>query len=112
MLSRTAISILLAFPAALVVALAPAAHADVFDMCPGGHEGVVGGHTTCDFADNVQSAFYACGMCHEFPAYSPVTGERYEMSCEGMYPARFSDGEVLKSTRCYTEASDAEVVIW
>src|ERR1700722_396053 len=50
MFSRTAISILLAFPTALVVALAPAAHADVFDMCPGGHEGVVGGHTTCDFA--------------------------------------------------------------
>jgi hypothetical protein len=51
-------------------------------------------------------------MCHEFPAYSPVTGERYEMSCEGMYPAHFNDGQVVKSTRCYTEASDAEVVIW
>jgi hypothetical protein len=37
MFSRTAIPILLAFPTALVVALAPAAHADVFDMCPGGH---------------------------------------------------------------------------
>ena len=100
-----------AVAAAIGLGKAPA-HADVFDMCPGGHDGVVGGHTTCEFADNVQRAFYACGMCHEFPAYSPVTGERYEMDCEGMYPAQFTDGEVLKSTRCYTEASDAEVVIW
>jgi hypothetical protein len=111
MLSRSAISILLTFPTALVVALAPAAHADVFDMCPDGREGVIGGHTTCAFADNVQSAFYASGMSHDFIAYSPVTGERYEMSCEGMYPAHFNDGQVVKSTRCYA-GDNAEVVIW
>jgi hypothetical protein len=87
------------------------AHADVFDMCPDGREGVVGGHTTCDFAENVRSAFYASGMMHNFVAYSPVTGERYEMDCEGMYPAQFRTGETLKSTRCYG-GDDAEVVIW
>jgi hypothetical protein len=111
MLSRTAISILLTFPTALVVALAPAAHADVFDICPGGREGVVGGHTTCAFANNVQSAFYASGMSHDFLASSPVTGERYEMSCEGMYPAHFRTGEVVESTLCYA-GDNAEVVIW
>jgi hypothetical protein len=87
------------------------AHADVFDMCPDGREGVVGGHTTCDFAENVRGAFYASGMSNDFVAYSPVTGERYEISCEGMYPAKFSDGETLKSTRCYG-GDNAEVVIW
>ncbi len=96
----------------LSTALAPYAKADVFDMCPDGHEGVVGGHTTCPFAENVRQAFLASGMSHHFPAYSPVTGETYAMDCEGEYPAYFSDGAVVTSTRCYTTASDAEVVVW
>ena len=87
------------------------AHADVFTMCPSGQDGVVGGHTTCAFADNVALAFYASGMSHNFPAYSPSTGERYEMDCDGIYPAYFGDGVVLKSTRCYG-GDGAEVVIW
>jgi hypothetical protein len=37
------------------------AHADVFTMCPSGHEGVVGGHTTCAFAENVQRVFLRLG---------------------------------------------------
>ncbi len=97
---------------ALSTALAPHAKADVFDMCPDGHEGVVGGHTTCPFAENVRQAFFNSGMSHHFPAYSPVTGETYAMDCEGEYPAYFSDGAVVTSTRCYTTASDAEVVVW
>jgi hypothetical protein len=101
-----------AFALALApLALAPAAHADVFDMCPGGREGVVGGHTTCAFADNVRSAFYASGMSQDFIAYSPVTGDRFDVSCAGMYPARFRDGSVLNSTRCYA-GDNAEVVLW
>jgi hypothetical protein len=31
----------------------PTAKADVFVMCPDGHEGVVGEHTSCPFARNV-----------------------------------------------------------
>lgn len=100
----------IAVAAAVGLSTAPA-HADVFDMCPDGQEGVVGGHTTCDFAENVRSAFYASGKSNEFIAYSPVTGERYDMSCEGMYPAHFSNGAVVKSTRCYG-GDNAEVVIW
>jgi hypothetical protein len=87
------------------------AYADVFDMCPDGQEGVVGGHTTCDFADNVRSAYYASGRLNDFVAYSPVTGERYEMSCESGYSARFTNGAVVTSTRCYG-GDNAEVVIW
>jgi hypothetical protein len=96
---------------AAAVALAPHAQADVFDMCPDGHEGVVGGHTSCEFAYNVGLGFDACGGCHHFPAYSPRTGERYEMDCEGNYPAYFSNGHVLNSTRCYA-GENAEVVLW
>jgi len=44
-------------------------------------------------------------------AYSPVTGERYEMSCEAGYPAHFSNGAVVNSTRCFG-GDNAEVVIW
>jgi len=39
------------------LALAPYAHAGVSDMCPGGHEGVAGGRTTIDFAENLRTAF-------------------------------------------------------
>src|SRR6476646_10286014 len=88
-----------AVAAAVGLSAAPA-HADVFDMCPDGQEGVVGGHTSCDFAENVRSAFYASGMLNDFVAYSPVTGERYEMSCEGDYRAHFTGGAVVNSTRC------------
>lgn len=99
-----------AIAAAVGLSTAPA-HADVFDMCPDGHEGVVGGHTTCDFAENVRSAFYASGELNNFVAYSPVTGERYEMSCQGEYPAYFTGGAVVNSTRCYG-GDNAEVVVW
>ena len=91
--------------------LAAPARADVFIMCPDGHEGVVGGHTSCGFAENVRAAFYASGMSQEVVAFSPATLERYEMVCAGMYPAHFADGQVLMSTRCYG-GDNAEVVIW
>lgn len=84
----------------------------IFVMCPGGGEGVVGGHTTCAFADNVRRAFYACGRCNEFTAFSPVTNEEYAMECETDYIAHFTNGAALPATRCDTESSNAEVVIW
>jgi hypothetical protein len=83
----------------------------VFTICPDGHEGVVGGHTTCAFAANVRQTFYATGMSNSFTAFSPVTGEPYQMTCVGRYPAYFSDGSTMISTRCYA-GENAEVVIW
>lgn len=99
------------FAAAAALGLAAPAQADVFTVCPSGNEGVVGGHTSCAFAENVRSAFYASGMNNVVVAYSPVTGERYVMACTGRYSAYFTDGQVLVSTRCYGGAN-AEVVLW
>jgi hypothetical protein len=84
---------------------------DVFTICPDGHEGVVGGHTSCEFAANVRQIFYASGMSTNFTAYSPITGQGYDMTCVGRYPAYFSDGSTKVSTRCYA-GDNAEVVIW
>ena len=84
---------------------------DVFSICPDGREGVVGGRTTCAFAANVRQMFYASGMSNDITAYSPVTGEAYEMTCVGGYSAYFSDGSTKVSTRCYG-GDNAEVVIW
>jgi hypothetical protein len=86
-------------------------HTDVFTICPDGHEGVVGGHTSCAFAANVRQIFYATGMANNFTAFSPITGDGYEMTCVGRYPAVFNDGSTMISTRCYG-GDNAEVVIW
>ena len=93
------------------VTFAAPAHADVFDICPDGREGVVGGHTSCDFAENVREVYFGSGQPAHFVAYSPVTGDRYEMDCESGYSARFSDGGVRDSIRCYA-GENAEVVVW
>lgn len=92
-------------------AVAPPGGATVFSICPDGHEGVVGGHTSCAFAENVRRTFYASGMADTFTAFSPVTGDAYEMTCAGRYPAYFEDGSTMISTRCYG-GNNAEVVIW
>ena len=57
---------------ALLFGAAPA-HADVFTICPSGHEGVVGGHTTCLFAENVQRAFWASGGARNSSRPRPPT---------------------------------------
>ncbi|UXA04433.1 hypothetical protein KXD96_15500 [Mycobacterium sp. SMC-2] len=92
-------------------ALPPPGGTDIFTICPDGHEGVVGGHTSCAFAENVRRTFYNSGMANTFTAYSPVTGDAYEMTCAGRYPAYFTDGTTKVSTRCYG-GDNAEVVIW
>ncbi|UQX09648.1 hypothetical protein [Candidatus Mycobacterium methanotrophicum] len=84
-----------------------------FVMCGDGREGVVGGHTSCLFAENVRRAFYAADDGADIVAYSPVTGERYEMSCTAGYRAHFDDGSQRIATRCVGGDNDsAEVVIW
>jgi|GEM_PF-2040169 len=92
-------------------ALPPPGGTTVFTICPDGHEGVVGGHTSCAFAENVRRTFYNSGMSNTFTAFSPVTGDAYEMTCAGRYPAYFTDGTTTISTRCYG-GDNAEVVIW
>jgi hypothetical protein len=95
-----------------LLAAAPAqASYDVFTTCPSGHTGVVGGHTSCAFAENISRAFYASGGASEFIAYSPVTGERYIVTCEGGYRASFDTGGSLIASQCYA-GDNAEVVVW
>jgi len=84
----------------------------VFVTCGDGSEGVVGGHTTCLFAENVRRAFYAAGG-GDVVAFSPVTGERYEMTCTAGYLATFVDGTKRVATRCIGgDNGSAEVVVW
>ncbi|HTZ14882.1 MAG TPA: hypothetical protein VMC78_14880 [Mycobacterium sp.] len=100
------------------VAAAPApapaqGSSQTFVICGDGREGVVGGHTSCLFAENVRRAFYAADDGTDIIAFSPVTGERYEMACSAGYRARFVDGSQRIATRCVGGDNDsAEVVIW
>lgn len=93
---------------------APAESASqTFVICGDGREGVVGGHTSCLFAENVRRAFFAADDGSEIVAYSPVTGERYEMTCTAGFRANFSDGSHRVATRCVGgDNESAEVVIW
>jgi len=91
----------------------PATSTQTFVICQDGREGVVGGHTTCAFAENVRRAFYGSNDGSDVIAFSPVTGERYEMLCSGGYHASFVDGSQRIATRCIGGDNDsAEVVIW
>jgi hypothetical protein len=103
---------LAAAAAAIGVAVAAPANAyyDAFVMCPDGHEGVVGEHTSCGFAQNVRNGYYALGR--HFDAYSPATDEWYEVKCTGYsIPAHFVDGAVVSAVQCFA-SSNAEVVVW
>jgi hypothetical protein len=84
-----------------------------FAICGDGREGVVGGHTSCLFAENVRRAFFAADNGSDIVAYSPVTGELYELTCTAGYRARFNDGSQRVATRCLGgDSGSAEVVIW
>jgi hypothetical protein len=51
-------------------------------------------------------------MSDEFVAYSPVTGERYDMVCQlWNYTAYLNNGQTIDTTHCYG-GTNAEVVIW
>jgi hypothetical protein len=55
----------------------------------------VGGapYTSCSFAREVAREYRDSGQADTFTAFSPVTGERYEMACEGATTVRCSNGE-------------------
>jgi hypothetical protein len=96
--------------AGLLGVLAPTAHADVYSMCPDGHEGVVGGHTSCDFAANVRSGFFRFGT--HFNAFSPATGQWYEIVCDPNLKGNYIGSTYVgNSVNCYA-STNAEVVIW
>ncbi|WP_156766296.1 hypothetical protein [Mycobacterium sp. E342] len=94
----------------LLTAPSTRATVTVFTMCPDGHEGVAGGHTSCPFARNVHDKFTAGGL--HFLAYSPTTDQWYEVFCDPTKrPAYFENGMVVDSWNCYA-GDNAEVVVW
>jgi hypothetical protein len=95
---------------AATVGLAVPAHAAVFTMCPDGHEGVVGDHTSCGFAANIRDGYFRWGT--HFDAFSPAMGQWYEVNCDPtIRPAYFVGGQVVNSVNCYA-STNAEVVVW
>lgn len=102
-------ALLLTGVAAAALALAPTAHADVFDMCPDGHEGVVGDHTSCGFAENIRTGFLRFGP--HFNAFSPATKGWYEVNCIGPAEAEFTNGVTVSAVNCFA-SNNAEAVVW
>jgi len=95
---------------ALLFGAAPAQADDGFIMCPSGRDGVATAVTSCPFADDVRFSYFTQDG-QVVTAYSPVTGEYYEMQCAGGFYAHFITGMTVRSVRC-VGGDNAVVVIW
>ena len=89
---------------------APAAKADPFIACPSGRDGVATTVTSCEFADNVRRAYFD-QYGQVVMAYSPVTGNVYDMQCASGFTAHMNNGLVVDSVRC-VGGNNAVVVLW
>jgi hypothetical protein len=86
------------------------ANAEVFDICPSQHTGVIDGTpTSCPFADNIRSAWYAHSGVNPFIAYSPVTGQAYAVACTAS--VENVSGVTINGWNCFGGIG-AEAVIW
>lgn len=81
-----------------------------FFVCPDGHSGVATGVTSCQFAMNVRGSYLSNGG-PEVIAYSPVTGQSYDMECVTGYTAHLSTGRTVDAVRC-VGGNDAVVILW
>ncbi|OBK45596.1 hypothetical protein A5657_02985 [Mycobacterium kubicae] len=90
--------------------MSPVGHADVFIACPSGRDGVATSVTSCEFADNVRRAWLA-QYGPVVMAYSPVTGNVYDMQCAGGFTAHMNNGLVVDAVRC-VGGNNAVVVVW
>src|SRR6202012_4267050 len=94
------IALALASPLFAVGLVSPAQADESFDVCPSGNSGVATSVTSCGFADNVRSQYFAEGGGRTMlVAYSPVTGEQYEVRCDPSV-SHFSDGTSKTTVRC------------
>lgn len=94
---------------ALLLGAAPAQADDAFLSCGAG-AGIASSVTSCEFAHNVRYAwFHQEGSV--VLAYSPVTGQLYNMQCGTGFYATFNTGEVIDSIRC-VGGNNAVVVVW
>ena len=99
-----------AAPPPATVTAPPIVHNETFLICPDGHSGVATGVTSCQFAMNVRDS-YLRQRGPTVIAYSPVTGDSYEMDCQTGYSARLADGSTVDSVRC-TGGNNAVVILW
>lgn len=99
----------LALAGAVAVDAAPANADDLFIGCGNG-AGVATSVTSCAFAHNVRYA-YQTQPGQVVVAYSPVTGEYYNMQCAAGFVAHFIDGTAANSVRC-VGGNNAVVVLW
>jgi Protein kinase domain/SPOR domain len=53
-------------------------------------------YTSCVFARQVASAYYASGESSAISAYSPVTESTYDLSCSGANPVLCTDGDTAR----------------
>ncbi|ORB15932.1 hypothetical protein BST37_08390 [Mycobacterium noviomagense] len=90
---------------------APASADEGFIVCPDGHSGVATTVTSCEFAHNVLRGYFNQGEPAIVVAYSPVTGEVYDMQCQPGFPALLTDGERVSAVRC-VGGNDAVVVLF
>lgn len=81
-----------------------------FLVCPDGHSGVATGVTSCQFAMNVRGSYLSNGG-PEVIAYSPITGQSYDMECVAGYTAHLSTGRTVDAVRC-VGGNDAVVILW
>jgi hypothetical protein len=94
----------------IMMALSPWAKADEFLLCPSGLDGVVGYHTSCPFADVVNSGYHRWGL--HFNALSPVMNTWYQVNCDPeVIPVHFLGGAVNYGHLCYA-GDGGEVVVW
>jgi hypothetical protein len=92
-----------------VTVTAPPAN-ETFIICPDGHSGVATGVTSCQFAMNVRQS-YLSGGGPTVIAYSPVTGDTYQMQCLSGYTSHLNNGLTVNSVRC-TGGNNAVVILW
>ncbi|CQD11798.1 hypothetical protein BN1232_02217 [Mycobacterium lentiflavum] len=83
---------------------------ETFLICPDGHSGVATGVTSCQFAMNVRTSYLRQGGPTVI-AYSPVTGDSYEMDCRTGYSARLANSMTVNSVRC-VGGNNAVVILW
>jgi hypothetical protein len=81
-----------------------------FIVCPDGHSGVATSVTSCEFAMNVRDSYLGQGGPTVI-AYSPVTGESYQMECHAGFTSHLTNGLTVNSVRC-AGGNDAVVILW
>lgn len=73
---------------------------DTFLICPDGRSGIATAVTSCDFAQNVNRAYYSqAGSL--VSAYSPATKNWYTMQCQSGFTANLNNNTtVTNAIRC------------